>query len=78
MPIFVFQVEGHSTEERVELSSIAAAKCEAVRFAGRLICDEAERFWDSAEFNMTVSDDSGLSLFTLDFRGLESPAIRGR
>ena len=76
MPIFVFHVESHSTEERVDLPSVATAKCEAVRYAGKLICDEAEKFWDSAEFNMTVSDESGLSLFTLDFRGLESPAIR--
>lgn len=30
--------------EGVEFESIAAAKCEAVRFAGQLMCDSADHF----------------------------------
>jgi hypothetical protein len=61
----------------MELPSIAEAKCEAVRYAGRLICDHAGEFWNSSDWNMTVTDECGLTLFTLRLVGTESPAIVG-
>ena len=76
MPRFYFHVEGRPDEEGTELPSVPAAKCEAVRYAGRLICDEAERFWDSAEFGLIVTDEKGLILFSLTLSGTEAPAIR--
>jgi hypothetical protein len=60
MPRFFFQVEGPPDDWGTELPDLAAAKCEAVRYAGRLICEEAERFWDTADFAMTVTDENGL------------------
>lgn len=64
--------------EGVEFESIAAAKCEAVRFAGQLMCDSADHFWDTADFEMTVTDEKGLILFAMRLIGTEAPAIRGR
>ena len=61
----------------MDLASLAAAKCEAVRHAGRLICDHASRFWEAGDWVMTVTDEIGLTLFTLQLVGTESPAIRG-
>ena len=43
MPRFFFHVEDRPDDEGTELPSVAAAKCEAVRYAGKLICDEATR-----------------------------------
>lgn len=76
MSHFFFHVAGRPDETGTELPSIAAAKCEAVRYAGKLICDEADTFWDSAEFGLIVTDETGLVLFTLTLSGLEAPAIR--
>ena len=40
----------------MELSSLAAAKCEAVSYAGRLICEHAGEFWNSGDWIMTVTN----------------------
>lgn len=78
MPRYFFHVEGHPDDLGMELPTIARAKCEAVRYAGQLICDQAEDFWDAREFTLTVSDESGLTLFSLVLVGTEAPAaIRG-
>ena len=77
MPRFYFQVDASSPgREGVELEGIAQAKCEAVKLAGRIICDEAAEFWDSAEWSLTVSDDAGLTLCTIQIIGTEAPAIQ--
>jgi len=72
---FIFRFD-EGPETAVDVESIAEAKCEAVRFAGRLICDSAERFWDAAGFQLEVTDEDGLLLFTLQMIGTEAPAIR--
>jgi len=80
VPRFFFHIEGGSAleddAEGFDLMNIAEAKCEAVRFAGRLICDAASTFWDVGDFHMTVSDERGLTLFELRFVGTEAPSIR--
>lgn len=60
----------------VDFQDLQTAKCEAVRFAGELLCDAADRFWDDADFEMTVTDEKGLILFTMRVVGTEAPAIR--
>ena len=75
MSRFVLHVDG-GPDQPIDASTVAEAKCQAVRFAGELICDSADRFWDTADFRMTVSDGNGLVLFTLQFVGTEAPAIR--
>ncbi|HEX8366523.1 MAG TPA: hypothetical protein VF603_14675 [Allosphingosinicella sp.] len=60
----------------VELETLAEAKCYAVRFAGQLICDAAGSFWDSDGWRLTASDETGLTLFMLQFNGIDAPVIR--
>lgn len=60
-------------DDGTELASLAAAKCEAVKMAGRMICEAAGEFWDSAEWTMTVADTQGMTLFTLQIVGTEAP-----
>jgi uncharacterized protein DUF6894 len=73
---FYTNAETQGDHEGMEFESLSAAKCEAVRFAGRLICDGAEHFWDTNDFEMTVTNEAGLILFTMRFVGTEAPAIR--
>lgn len=77
MPRYFFNVNDDSTldEEGVELESIAVAKCEAVKTAAALICESSRTFWDTKDFGMTVSNASGLTLFSLMFIGVEAAAI---
>ena len=76
MPRFYFHLDGRPDQEGVELADVATAKCEAIKFAGRQVCDEAHTFWNNADWTMTVTDESGLTLFQLQIVGTESPAIR--
>ena len=79
MPKYHFNIaDGHSPHdsEGIEVESLAVAKCEAIRMAGRIICDAAASFWDRAEWTMTVTDDTGLTMFTLQIVGTEAPACR--
>jgi hypothetical protein len=74
MPRFVFHVEGASDTVVSDHSSLAEAKCEAVSYAGKLICDAASTFWDTPDFHMWVTDGTGLVLFDLRFIGTTAPA----
>lgn len=76
MPRFHFKVDGPPDDLGMDLPSLSAAKCEAVRYAGRLLCGRASEFWDTGDFMMTVADDQGLTLFSLQFSAVEAPAIR--
>ena len=77
MARYFFNVDGESThdDEGVELESLAAAKCQAVKTSAALICDSAKRFWDRRDFSMTVSNANGLTLFSLMFIGMDAAAI---
>lgn len=75
MPRYFFHVAGTDADvEGVELKHLAAAKCDAVRTAAQLICDSPGAFWDTGDFTMTISDESGLTLFSLMVVGVDSAA----
>ena len=77
VPRFYFHVEGWAPDQAgTELESIIEAKCEAARYAGRLLCEEASQFWENASFTMTVTDTTGLTLFMLTISGIDAPAIQ--
>jgi hypothetical protein len=79
MPIYYFNIEDGQAPipcNGAELKNLSAAKCEAVKMMGRLICDAGEGFWNDAEWRMTVSDENRLTLFQLHFLGTESPALK--
>jgi hypothetical protein len=77
VPRYFFNVDETLDQEGQEIATLAAAKCQAVTFAGRTICDIAGEFWDAGDFSLTVTNDDGLILFTLRCVGTEAPAIRG-
>jgi hypothetical protein len=63
-------------DEGIIFPNVERAKGEAVAYAGRLLCDAAERFWDDSDFELTVTNARGLILFTLRIVGTEAPAVR--
>lgn len=78
MPMFHFHTDELRDTEGSELKNLAVAKCEAIKLAAGIICDQAKEFWDKAEWGMTVTDDHNLMLFQLQIIGTEAPAIRSR
>jgi hypothetical protein len=78
MARYYFNVEGGyaANDDSIDVPTLAEAKCEAVRYAGRLLCDRAGEFWDSGDFTMTVTDEHALTLFSLQFSAVEAPAVR--
>ena len=67
---------GVQDDEGFDFPSIHEAKCQAVVYAGEMLRDVAEHFWDTADFELTVTDDKGLILFTMRVLGTEAPAVR--
>ena len=77
MPRYFFNIDdGRSPRDKegTELKDLATAKCEGVKLAGRIICEDSDRFWDRREWGLTVTDSAGLILFSLAFLGTEAPA----
>jgi hypothetical protein len=63
-------------DEGLEFPSVHDAKCAAVKYAGQLLSDVAQHFWDEADFDLTVTDETGLILFSMRVVGIEAPAVR--
>lgn len=77
MPIFHFNVHGDQSQaEGVDLASVADAKNTAIRYVARLLTDHAPAFWQSGHIGLSVSDDTGLMLFSIEIVGTDAPAIR--
>jgi hypothetical protein len=74
MPVFHFHLDDHQDEQGLELEDLEAAKCEALEYASRHICDAANAFWDRAEWTLTVADEKGLTLLQLQIVGTQSAA----
>ncbi len=75
MPKFHFHLDDKRDEQGLELADLAAAKCEALEFAARHICDAANAFWDREEWMLTVTDERGLTLMQLHIVGTQSAAV---
>ena len=50
-----------------EFPDLAAARLEAVRYSAEVLKEMPERFWNSEQWTMTVSDSNRVPLFTLKF-----------
>ena len=74
MPKYHFHLDDQRDEEGIELPNLAAAKCEALEFASRHICDAANSFWDREDWTLTVTDERGLTLVQLHIIGTQSAA----
>jgi hypothetical protein len=71
---FYFHLDDERDEHGLELADLAAAKCEALEFAARHICDAANAFWQREEWTLSVTDEKGLILVQLHILGTQSAA----
>ena len=67
---------GVQDDEGYVFASVHAAKCEAVAYAGRLLAESAQHFWDSGDFELTVTNERGVILFMMRVVGFEADAAK--
>ena len=70
MPRYFFDIidgEDFPDHQGSEYADLAAARIEAVRYSAEVLKEMPERFWNSEEWTMTVSDADKVTLFTLKF-----------
>lgn len=78
MPRFHFNVyDGKSAidTEGTELPDWQVAQIEAVRLAGEILKDDAQRVVLGEDWRIEVTDQTGLVLFQLTFQVITSPAV---
>ena len=69
MPKYFFHSEdGHLEHDHsgTDLADPAAARREAVRFAGALLNDRAQALWEGTDWRLLVTDESTMILFTIE------------
>ena len=64
----------HCDETGVELKDKAAARVEAIRYAGTVMADEPGLLWDGEELHVDVSNENGLQLFKVICYVMNAPA----
>ena len=74
MPKFYFHTNGLEDREGLQLKSVQVAKCEAMKLAGLIVCDDVTDIWENAEWTVTVTDERRLTLFELRVLGTDAPA----
>ena len=80
MPRYVLKVaDGNSAQPpTLELPDIRSARAEAVRAACRILSNDADGFWaEGGDWQMTVANEQGLTLFTLMFYATNAPVASG-
>lgn len=80
MPRYHFNVYDGSDsldQDGTELPSWQSARLEAIRLAGEILKDEADRIAVSEDWRIEVTDDTGLVLFHMAFVITAASAIGG-
>jgi hypothetical protein len=77
VPRFFFnQIDGEHKpdDEGLEFPSLDEARTEAVRYAGKVLCDQPGVVWQGDDFRVEVTDENQLLLFTVIVVGVDAPA----
>ena len=78
MPRYHFHLT-HDVEIRdeggVELDELHAAKCHAVKLIADVLCEEPELFWKSDTYRVSIADDRGLLLLSVEMIAQSAPAL---
>jgi hypothetical protein len=79
MPRYFFQIEDDAAAPQarvgVDLPDLESARAEAIRFSCEKL-GELDGFWKTGDWRVSISDPTGLILFTLAFCGWDAPVIR--
>lgn len=77
MPRFFFHTadgERDLDKEGIELADNAAARKEAIRFAGALMHDQPDVLWDGRDYRGEVTNTANDLLFTIVMLSIDAPA----
>ena len=77
MPRFYFNVyDGthHIDSEGAELPGLPAVRDYAIRYFRDMLQDDLGTFWEGEGWKMEVTGETGLTLFSLHFMGINAPA----
>jgi hypothetical protein len=80
MPRYHFHLDNGRSYPDVEgtiFPDLDEARTEAVKRSGTMLRENAETFWGGAGWKLTVTDETGLVMFTLHFAAVSSPATQG-
>jgi hypothetical protein len=80
MPRFYFHTEDGvriDDDEGADLPSLADARREGARVLGEMLRERPDAFWADGGLSLTVTDESGLTLFTLEVSATHSAATGG-
>jgi hypothetical protein len=79
VPKFFFQLENtdhvHDVEG-TELEDVEAAKCHAVSLIAESLCAHPKGFWDAETYQITVTDEWGLTLFMICMMSVVAPVLQ--
>ena len=78
MQRFFFHIEHGELSRDKEgtlLPGLEQARTAAASLVGELLRDEAHGFWGKPQITVTVEDEHGLVLWTIDTVGTVSPAV---
>lgn len=79
MPRYFFQLRDGKSDrdvEGTELAGIHEARLEGARLIGGCLQDEPGAFWTEAEWQLDVSDERDLTLFTVLIWGFQNASGR--
>lgn len=71
-------VVNSSDNHGLELSSLAEARIEAVKFAAEYLRNDPNLIWLGEEFRVEVTTETNQMLFTFISLGVDAPAEKGR
>jgi hypothetical protein len=80
MPTFYFHTEDGerlTDTEGSDLADIAAAEDAAVQILAESLRGNSKLFWDNGSYSITVADDRGLTLFSLQVSATMAAAMGG-
>ena len=79
MPKYFFHIhDGQSfpDEEGTDLANLAAARLEAIQLTGQMLKDDSGAFWNGEDWRVQVTDEAGMTLFTLHFMAVQAAATQ--
>jgi len=69
------RTESHIAETlKVESHDLTGLRVELARFVGELLKDHAELVWVDEDWQIDVTDESGLILYIMQISAMETPA----
>lgn len=71
MERYHFRTDEQSDATGVRLASLAAVKCEAAKIGASTICAASDEVWQTSQWTVTVTDDSGLRILELQVIGTD-------